>query len=113
MKCIICNNETSFNNKLNKYNECCSIQCSRKNGSRKARQTKLERYGSSNYNNVDKMLKTKIENDSYTKMKETHKNTRLEKYGVDEKKEQEIDIFFTKFHNKHQHEKTKKLYIRT
>lgn len=34
------------------------------------------------------------------------------KFGVDEKKDQEIDIFFTKFHNKYQHEKTKKLYIR-
>ena len=66
---IKCSNKTSFINIIYGYKNLC-MHCQRK-------QTCLEKYGDENYNNKDKMLQTKIDNDSYVKMIETHKATCL------------------------------------
>lgn len=94
-----CNNNTKFYNYNIGYAKACSKKCSIV----VSRQTKLERYGDANYNNAEKMLKTKEENDSYTLMKETHKKTCLERYGVEhhwqlpEIREKIIDTFMENY----------------
>ena len=52
---------------------------------KKAMQTKLERYGDKNYNNIEQMLQTKEERygDSSYNNFEKYRETCLQKYGVD------------------------------
>ena len=64
-KCAICGKETTFRGLSVGYLECCSTKCSNKHNIDKIKLTKLNRYGSSTYNNQDKA-----------------KNTCIEKYGV-------------------------------
>lgn len=74
-KCDKCDKDTIFHNIKSGYKALCR-DCRRK-------QTCLEKYGDENYNNMNKMLDTKIKNDSYNQMVKTHKATCLEKYGVE------------------------------
>lgn len=74
-----CSNVLKFGSLGNGYRRTCSNKC----GVYVNKLVKLEKYGDENYNNMDKMLQTKIETDSYIRMVETHKSTCLKKYGVE------------------------------
>lgn len=74
-----CNNILRFGSLGSGYRKTCSNKC----GVYVNKLVKLEKYGDENYNNIDKMLQTKIDTDSYTQMVKTHKATCLEKYGVE------------------------------
>lgn len=73
-----CNNILKFYTFKKGYRQSCSNKC----GVYFNKKAKLETYGDENYNNPAKMIDTKIKNNSYTLMIETHKRTCLEKYGV-------------------------------
>lgn len=94
-----CNNYLKFYTFKNPYKQACSNVC----GVYFNKNIKLERYGDANYNNAEKMLKTKEENDSYTLMKENHKKTCLERFGVEhhwqlpEIREKMIDTFMENY----------------
>ena len=94
-----CTNSLKFYTFAKPYRMTCSNKC----GVFVNKLVKLERYGDANYNNTEKMLKTKEENDSYTIMKETHKKTCLERYGVEhhwqlpEIREKIIDTFMENY----------------
>lgn len=111
-KCLTCNNELKFRNRFDKpYGEFCSLKCINSNKEEmlnriknsiqkkyqvdffpqhsdfisKQKQTKLERYGDENYNNLNKGKKTKLEkygNENYNNI-EKYKITCMEKYGDD------------------------------
>lgn len=74
-----CSNVLKFGSLGNGYRRTCSNKC----GVYVNKLVKLEKYGDENYNNSTKSLQTKIENNSYIRMVETHKATCLEKYGVE------------------------------
>jgi len=94
--CKYCNNELKWDNKYSKYkNTCGEKDCNRiyrkenldleKEQKRisKIKQTKLEKYGDENYNNIIKNKKTCLEKygvEHYTKTQE-YKDNMLEKHG--------------------------------
>lgn len=105
--CPICGNPVKWDRYL-KYSEYCSKQCVNKNpfliakrkktliskygvdcpskiknSSQKAKQTKLERYGDENYNNITKSKRTRLEKygeENYVNVGKI-KQTKLERYG--------------------------------
>ena len=107
IKCLTCGKFTSFNPlKENCYNDHCSRQCEMQdaevmqkhnesclkkygsiNNSQKCKQTKLQRYGDENYNNVEKRNNTNLEKYGNTcalqnaEIKEKTRQTNLIKYG--------------------------------
>lgn len=64
--CPVCGKPTTFRGLTGGYLECCSSKCSNNFNIDKIKNTKLERYGNSSYNNSEKC-----------------KNTCTSKYGVD------------------------------
>jgi len=62
-RCKICGNLCSFKNFFIGYNTYCSNKCSKNDViiKQKIKQTKLDRYGSETYNNINKMQETCIE----------------------------------------------------
>ena len=89
--CTNCGNPVKFRNFSYGYNDCCSKECAYNLPSRveKCKQTKLERYGDSNYNNHEKCKQTCLEKYGVTNafaaesVKETIKTTLINKYGVE------------------------------
>jgi hypothetical protein len=94
-----CNNILKFYSLGKGYRRTCSNKC----GVYVNKLVKLEKYGDENYNNTNKMLETKIENESYTQMIKTHKATCLDKYGVehhwmlDEMQDKKKEIFIKRY----------------
>jgi hypothetical protein len=92
-KCKICNEkEVNFSRK-GKYSDYCSQSCRMHDpvvinkSHKKAKQTKLERYGDENYNNREQQNKTYIERygsieNAYKFQEEQRNKSNLEKYGV-------------------------------
>lgn len=74
-----CTNSLKFYTFAKPYRKTCSNKC----GVFVNKLVKFEKYGDENYNNPNKMLKTKAERDSYTQMVKSHKATCMEKYGVE------------------------------
>lgn len=88
-KCKSCNANTKFISFFKGYHQYCSKKCSIASDTRvkKIKNTKLYRYGDSNYNNVEKSKKTCLEkygvNNAGASLHsiEKAKNTRIKKYG--------------------------------
>ena len=97
-KCPICGNICKFRGNNWIYdNTCGNKKCQIKLREIKSKQTKLERYGNENYNNISKCKQTKLErygnenycnreqavkHTDYKKRSEKIKQTCLERYGV-------------------------------
>ena len=103
-KCKCCENEVTYINISKGYHKYCSVRCGsndketqiKAKNSRikkygvyinpdKIKQTKLEKYGDSNYNNSKKNQQTKLEKygDPFYMDREKSKQTCIEKYGVE------------------------------
>lgn len=82
-KCLICNNPTEFISITAGFKEYCCFNCGKKGRLLKSNQTKLERYGSTTYNNPNKMKQTKYDKygEYYINIDKTHQ-TNMDKYGV-------------------------------
>lgn len=85
--CPLCGKPVKFIGKPNNkgiYTTHCSETCRRKDiNTAKVKQTKLEKYGDANYNNIEKSRKTKLEkygDECYNNVEKT-KQTKLERYG--------------------------------
>ena len=85
LKCPICGKEyIATRNQIKNYLKksrglCCSTKCS----NQQIKQTKLEKYGNENYNNIEKMKQTKLEkygNETYNNMNKSAQ-TKLNKYN--------------------------------
>ena len=98
-KCPICGNNCKFYGSINYVydNTCGNRKCITKLRNLNSKQTKLERYGDENYNNMKKTKQTKLErygdenynnsieaakHKNYKEIQEKIKNTCLERYGV-------------------------------
>ena len=97
-KCPICGNSCKFRGNNWIYdNTCGNKKCQIKLREIKSKQTKLERYGNENYNNISKCKQTKLErygnenycnreqaikNTDYKKRQEKIEKTCLERYGI-------------------------------
>ena len=81
--CLICGKSTTFDKYYNGYRKACCKKCADELTVQKGRKTKLEKYGSSNYNNSKKNQQTKLErygNAFYTNIEKGRKTKEL-KYG--------------------------------
>lgn len=85
--CPLCGKPVKFIGKPNNkgiYTTHCSEICRRKDiNTAKVKQTKFEKYGDANYNNIEKSRKTKLEkygDECYNNVEKT-KQTKLERYG--------------------------------
>ena len=88
-KCPICNKYKKFLSFKLGYSNTCSKECSRKLAIINTKKTKLEKYGSSTYNNSNKRNETNLLKYGYkcplsnNLIKEKAKETSIKNYGVD------------------------------
>ena len=81
--CEVCGAKTKFQNYYNGYKKACCRKCADVLTTTKGSTTKIERYGSSSYNNEEKRKQTCLEKygDPYYVNREQRDKTNLERYG--------------------------------
>ena len=81
--CEVCGNPTTFDRYYNGYRKTCSKQCASALTVKGGKQSKLERYGSENYNNKEKNQQTKLERygDAFFTNIEKGRKTKEARYG--------------------------------
>ena len=81
--CEVCGAPTTFDKYYNGYRKTCSKQCASALTVKGSKQSKLERYGSENYNNKEKNQQTKLERygDAFFTNIEKGRQTKEARYG--------------------------------
>ena len=81
--CEVCGAPTTFDRYYNGYRKTCSKQCASALTVKGGKQSKLERYGSENYNNKEKNQRTKLERygDAFFTNIEKGRKTKETRYG--------------------------------
>ena len=81
--CEVCGAPTTFDKYYNGYRKTCSKQCASALTVKGGKQSKLERYGSENYNNKEKNQQTKLERygDAFFTNIEKGRQTKEARYG--------------------------------